>query len=143
MTTIDLQVTIHASLFDVFNAVVDYESYPQWQPHVHLAKVTDAKPFRTGSMVYLEKQFGLTRIFVNADVTELQRNKLIEIKGVHGRLRFRRQIEFSSTGRETIIRDKVTFATAWFHFWYTPILTATMRSQMKREWELLRRKLTP
>lgn len=142
MATIDLQITLHAPLFDVFKAVTDFEAYPQWQPHVSLAKVSDGAPFRVGSMVYLEKKFGMGSIFINADVTEHQRNKSLELKGVHGRFRFRRLIEFTSTGRETLIRDSMTVHTGWLYFWYTPLLTATLRQQMRHEWELLRRKLT-
>lgn len=142
MPEVDLQVTISRPLFDVFKKAVDFDALTTWQPHVSLVKVTEGTPLRSGSMLYMEKKFGMGQIFVNADVIDLQRNKLIELKGVHGRFRFHRMTEFSSSGAgQTLIRDRFTLQTGWIFFWYNGWLRSTLESQLKAEWDMLKRAL--
>jgi len=138
---VEYSITIHKSLFDVFKMATDYEQQPSWQPSIRMAKVTPNDPVRTGSMLYMEKTLPVGLVFINADITEFNRNKSVEMQGVHGRFRFKRTTEFASTGRETIVRDKIEMPTGCLYFWYTPLLQNMLRAQMTKEWTLLKKRL--
>src|SRR5262245_52671691 len=125
MADIEHQVTIARPIGEVYNAVTAYEdsaALQLWQPELEAVGVTAGKPLRTGSMIAMTRRFMGSRIFVNVDVIELQRNKRFEIKGVHGRFPFRREIEFAPSGRDTLIRDSITLRIGWLFFWYRPFV---------------------
>jgi uncharacterized membrane protein len=138
---IDQSITIQKPLFDVFKTATDYEQYPTWQTGVSLVKLTSGDPIRTGTMLYMEKQFLGGKTFVNADIVEFQRNKSIEMQGIHGRFRFKRIIDFSSSGRDTVIRERFEMNTGCLYFWYNPILQSALTNQIKQEQALLKKKL--
>lgn len=144
MADIEHQVTIARPIGEVYNAVTAYEDsagLQRWQPELESVGVTAGNPLRTGSMIAMTRRFMGSRIFVNVDVIELQRNKRFEIKGVHGRFPFRREIEFSPSGRDTLIRDNITLRMSWLFFWYRPFVRSTLSRQTAREWANLKREL--
>jgi xanthine dehydrogenase molybdopterin-binding subunit B len=67
-------------------------------------------------------------------MVEVERNKSLEMTGIWGRFPFRRRVEFASTGRETQIKDRLTIKTGFLFFWYAPILSRALKSQLKQEW---------
>jgi len=138
---IDQKYTIHKALPDVWRMVSDFEQYPRWQPGVRLARVTPNDPIRTGSMLYIEQQGLLGTTFINADLIDFQRSKIIDMKGVYGRFRFRRTIELSSAGRETTVRDRIEMNPGCLYSWYTPLLRAQLSGQMQRDWNTLKKQL--
>jgi uncharacterized membrane protein len=138
---IEHKVTVRRAVPEVWRMISDFEDYPRWQPHTRLVKVTPNDPIRQGSMLYLEKSdpFGLT--FINADLIEYQRNKMIDMKGVYGRFRFRRTIELNLSGMETLVRDRIEVNPGCLYFWYTPLLRALLNGQMQREWDAVKKAL--
>jgi uncharacterized membrane protein len=144
VATIENSITIARPISDVYRTVTNYdddEQMKQWRTSIVNIGITAGNPLRTGSMIAMTKQFRGSGIFVNADVTDLQRNKRVELKGMHGRFPFVRSIEFAPSGRETVIRDHIELRTPWFFFFYTPILTGALNRQVKREWEALKQML--
>jgi hypothetical protein len=137
MPVIEQTVSIQKPLFDVFRAATDFAAWGNWQNGVRNVALISADPIRAGTMVSMER--GST--FINADVTEYQRQKTLSLSGVWGRFRFTRHIEFSATGRETIIRDKMSVQTGFLWFWYNPILTARLNGQIKSDWANLKKQL--
>jgi hypothetical protein len=103
--------------------------------------ITAGDPLRSGSMIAMTRRFLGASIFVNADVLEVQRNKRIELQGIHGRFRFRREIEFTPDARSTKINDKITVQTGIIFFWYRPILLGALRRQIEQEWQNLKKLL--
>lgn len=138
---IEQKVTVRRALPDVWRMISDFEDYPRWQPHTRLAKVTPNDPIRQGSMLYIEKSDPLGVTFINADLIEFQRSKMIDMKGVYGRFRFRRTMEFSTSGMETLVRDRIEMNPGCLYFWYTPILRSMLTSQMQREWDAVKKTL--
>lgn len=141
MATVEIHVTIARPVSDAFQAVTDFEnveSLQEWQPGLQSVGITAGNPLRTGSMLAMNRRFLGSTIFVNADVVELQRNKRLSLKGIHGRFNFTRTIEFSPSGRETKIQDTWEIRTGWLYFWYSPILTSALRSQTQRQWQRLK-----
>ena len=144
MATIETSITIGKPISDVYRAVTAYDSpgeMQKWRTAVQSIGITAGSPLRTGSMIAMTKMFLGSKIFVNVDITDLQRNKRIELKGMHGRFPFTRSIEFSPSGRETIIRDKIDVRTSWVFFFYTPFLTSNLTRQVKQEWQALKQLL--
>lgn len=144
MADIEHQVTIARPISEVYKAVTDYgdtEAMQEWQSDLKTVGITAGDPLRTGSMIGMTKRFISSIIFVNVDVSELQRNKRFEIQGVHGRFFLRREIEFTPSGRETVIKDKITLRVGWFLFWYRPIVKGALRSQTEKEWQKLKQLL--
>ena len=135
------EITIQASISPVFKAVADFENADTWQPDVVNVGLTAAKPLRTGSMVAMTKKFMGGEIFINADVTEYVPNKRIELKGVHGRFRFLREIEFTPMGGTTQINDRFAVSMGWFWFWYKPFFLRALRNQTADEWQRLKAQL--
>jgi len=141
VATIENSVTIAHPISDVYRTVTNYdapEEMKQWRQSIENIGITAGSPLRTGSMIAMTKRFRGSSIFVNLDVTDLQRNKRVELKGMHGRFPYVRSIEFSPSGRETVIRDKIELRTHWIFFLYTPFLTNALTRQVKQEWQALK-----
>lgn len=144
MADIEHQITIARPINEVYKAATDYgntEGLQEWQSDLKTIGITAGDPLRTGSMIGMTKRFMTSVIFVNADVVELQRNKRFELSGIHGRFAFRREIEFTPSGRETVIKDKITLRVGWFFFWYRPFVTGALRNQTAKEWQKLKQLL--
>jgi uncharacterized protein YndB with AHSA1/START domain len=135
------EVTINASISPVFQAVADFEHANTWQPDVVNVGLTAAKPLRTGSMVSMTKKFMGSETFINADVTDYKPNKRIELKGIHGRFRFQREIEFTPMGGSTKIDDRFEVSMGWFWFWYKPFFMRALQNQTADEWQNLKNQL--
>lgn len=144
MADIELKINISRPIGDVFKAASDYENsdaIKSWQPAVVSMGITEGNPIRTGSMIAMTRKFMISNIFVNLDVLDFQRNKRIELSGIHGRFRFRREIEFVPNGRESSITDRISVNTNFIFFWYRPFLLNAIRSQIKQEWDTLKKQL--
>jgi hypothetical protein len=141
MADIEQQITIARPVSDVYNAITDYENLEamkKWQPDTLSLGVTAGSPLRAGSMIAMTRRFMGSKIFVNVDVMEVQRNKRFEVKGIHGRFPYRREIELSPAGRETAIRDNIFIKTGWLFFWYRPFVQRAIASQTAKEWQNLK-----
>ena len=144
MADIEHQISIARPISDVFNAATQYEdetALRQWQTSIVSLGVTAGKPLRTGSMIGMTKRFMSGKVFVNFDVIDLQRNKRFEVKGVHGRFAFRREIEFSPSGRDTTIRDQITLQIPWLYILFRPFVRAALIKQTGQEWLALKKLL--
>ena len=144
MADIENQVTITRPITDVYTAITDYEnleSMRRWQPDTLSLGVTAGSPLRAGSMIAMTRRFMGSKTFVNFDVLEIQRNKRIELKGIHGRFPFRREIEINPSGRETLIRDSITLNIGWLFFWYRPFVRGALSRQTAQEWANLKKVL--
>jgi hypothetical protein len=144
MADIEHKLSIARPVSDVFKAVSDFENteaMQQWQPALKSMGITEGNPVRTGSMVAMTRRFMTGDIFVNLDVLDLQRNKRLELQGIHGRFRIRREIEFVPNGRESNISDKINIQTHFIWFWYRPFLIGALRSQTAQEWQNLKKQL--
>lgn len=144
MADIEHQITIAHPITEVYRAVTDYENpevLQSWQRDLRTLGITAGDPLRTGSMIAMKRRFLGSDIFVNLDVTDLQRNKRFELKGIHGRFAYQREIEFAPSGRETLINDKINLRASWFLFWYRPFVRSAIQRQTRREWENLKRQL--
>lgn len=135
------EVTIAAPVSTVFNAVADFESAKQWQPALESVGLTAAKPLRTGSMVSMTKNHLAGSVFINADVTDYKPNKRIELKGMYGRFRFLREMEFTPLGGETLINDRIVVSISWLWFWYKPFWLQKLRQITAEEWQQLQQQL--
>jgi uncharacterized membrane protein len=138
---IENSVTIQKPIFDVFRMATDFDSFATWQPATKLVKVTPNDPVRTGSMIYMEKSLPTGLTFINADLIDYQRNKVMEMKGVFGRFKFTRKTEFITSGRDTIVKDRLEMPTGCIYFWYAPLLRRMIEGQTKREWAVLKQRL--
>jgi len=144
MADIEHSITINSNLIEVYKAVTAYgdaDELKTWQTTIKSVGVTAGNPIRTGSMIAMKRQFILSEVFVNVDVVDLQRNKRFELKGVHGRFPFRREIEFSPNGRETQIKDRIWLKTGFIFFWWRPFVISALKSQTAKEWESLKQVL--
>jgi carbon monoxide dehydrogenase subunit G len=144
MADIEHQITIARPISDVYNAISDYENLEamqKWQPDLLSLGVTAGNPLRAGSMIAMTRRFMGSKIFVNVDVMENQRNKRFEVKGIHGRFPYRREIEVSPIGRETVIRDNIFIKTGWLFFWYRPFVRSAISRQTLQEWKNLKQLL--
>lgn len=137
MPVIEQKIVIQKPLFDVFRVAMDFKNIANWQPRATAVNMTSGDPIRPGTMLSIRRG----TVFINADVVEFERNKKILMQGIWGRFRFNRVIEFHSGGRETTIHDKLNIQTGWLYFWYAPILSATLRSELGAEWAQLKKQL--
>jgi len=144
VATIENSITIGRPISDVYRTVTDFsnsERMKAWRTSVQSIGITAGDPLRTGSMIAMTKHFLGSAIFVNVDITDLQRNKRVELKGMHGRFPYVRSIEFAPSGRETVVRDHIEIRTPWIFFFYTPFLTSSLKRQTQQEWQALKEML--
>jgi carbon monoxide dehydrogenase subunit G len=144
MADIEHQMTIARPVTEVYSALTDYDNLAEmqrWQPATLSLSVTAGNPLRAGTMIAMTRRFMGGKIFVNVDVLEIQRNKRIELKGVHGRFPFRREIEINPSGRETLIHDSIYLKTSWLFFWYRPFVIRALTRQTTQEWANLKKML--
>ena len=92
-------------------------------------------------MIAMKRHFILSEIFVNADIVDFQRNKRFDLKGMHGRFPFRREIEFTPNGLETKVTDRIWLKTGFFFFWWRPFVISALKSQTDQEWQNLKQML--
>ncbi len=137
MPVIEQKIVIQKPLFDVFRVATDFKTVSSWQPRTTAINITSGDPIRPGTMLSIRRG----GVFINADIIEYDRNKKVLMQGIWGRFRFSRTIEFHSGGRETTINDKLNIHTGWLYFWYAPILSATLRSELSAEWAQLKKQL--
>ena len=145
MANVEYSVTIARPVSDVFSAATGFDKLDamrKWQPDLLSVGITAGDPLRTGTMIAMTRRFLGSQIFVNVDVVDFQRNKRIELKGMHGRFAYRREIEFSPSGRDTVLTDRITIAAGWLFFWYRPFLYGAVRRQITQEWNLLKNQLS-
>ncbi len=141
MPHVSYHTTLNAPLFDVFKLATDFTAMPTWSRETRSVHLMNADPLRAGSMITIERTFGGSLIFINADLIEFQRNKSYDMSGVHGRFRFRRTIEFTANSGQTQVRDNFYVYTSALYFWYNPILKANMAGYLKSEWAQLAKAL--
>lgn len=144
MADIEHQLTIARPITEVYNALTNFDNVDEmrkWQPDTLSVGVTAGNPLRAGSMIAMTRRFMGSKIFVNTDVLEIQRNKRIELKGIHGRFPFRREIELNPSGRDTVINDNITLHISWFFFWYRPFVRGALNKQTAQEWSRLKQLL--
>lgn len=134
MASVEYSIAIQAPVTKVFKEATDYDTMHRWQADLVSVNVTAGNPLRSGSIISMQRHFQTSDIFVNADVIDFQRNKRLEMRGIHGRFRFTRVIEFQPGGGETIIRDQFDIKTGIIFFWYAPIMTGNLKRQIAREW---------
>lgn len=141
MADIEHSITVSSNLVEVYKAVTAYDdadSIKEWQTSIKSLGVTAGSPLRTGSMIAMKRQFIMSEVFMNVDVTDLQRNKRFDLQGIHGRFSFRREIEFSPSGRETVIKDRIWLKTGILFFWWRPFVLAALKGQISKEWASLK-----
>lgn len=141
MVTIEIKLTINRPISEVYSAFTNYDNptaLQAWQKGINDVGITAGNPLRAGSMIAMRKRFGASEIFVNFDVMDFQRNKRLEVQGVHGRFFFKRETDFTPSGRETLVKDVMSVRTGWFMFWYNPILTGMLRKGLESEWQALK-----
>lgn len=144
MADIEHQITIKNNIVEVYKVATAFEdegALQAWRSSIKSVGVTAGNPLRTGSMIAMKKNFITSEIFVNADVVDLQRNKRIEVKGIHGRFFYNREIEFTSSGRETLVNDRINIKTGFIYFWWRPILLNALKGQTAKEWQALKQLL--
>jgi hypothetical protein len=138
MASIENSIQIQRPVTLVYASLTDFERMKDWQPDLLNVAVTSANPLRVGTMLSMDRRFGGSQTFINADFLEVQRNQVLEYQGLHGRFRFRRRIELSSAGGETKLKDTITlhigFLMSLFFFWYPAVL----RRQTNDEWRRLK-----
>lgn len=143
MASIESGVTIQAPVSKVYEKVTAFEGgeVQEWRESVETVNITAGNPLRAGSMIAMTKRFRGSSIFLNVDVVDLQRNKKVSLQGMHGRFRYRRDIEFTPISRETRVSDRIQLDLGWFWFWYAPLVSASLRRQTQREWQQLKQLL--
>ncbi len=140
MANVEFSTTIARPVSDVFSAATSFdnlEALRKWQPDLLNVGITAGDPLRTGSMIAMTRRFLGSQIYV----IDYQRNKRIELKGMHGRFPYRREIEFTPSGRETLVSDKITMPIGWLFFWYRPFVWGAVRRQISAEWQNLKTQL--
>jgi uncharacterized membrane protein len=138
MPVIEHKLTIQRQLFDVFKLATEYKDFPKWQSGTKDVRITSGEPVRAGTMVTIIRN----NVFINADILEFQRNKLVKMQGVWGRFRFVRTQEFTSNaGRETQIKDHINVQTGFLYFWYAPILRMQISNQLRSDWAAIKKQL--
>lgn len=144
MATIEYSISIARSVSDVYSAATAYDdpdAMKQWRSDIETIGITAGSPLRSGSMIAMTKHFNGSKIFINFDILDLQRNKYVKLQGMHGRFPYTREIDFGVNGRETNVKDVIVVNTSWLFFWYAPLLSRALEAQIKREWETLKRQL--
>lgn len=131
MPVIERRVTIQRPLFEVFRYISDFRNMPEWQPATLQVSVTAGNPTQVGTMVSLSRRSWLE--FINADVVDYQVNQMISLKGVVGRFPFRRVYRFESSGRETVVSDRIELHTGCLYSWMGPLLSVSLGRQMTAE----------
>lgn len=139
MPTYENYVLIERPVFDVFKYIGDFENDPSWK-NVHNVGITSGNPIRPGSMVAMTRPILGRKGFVNADVTEYDRNKKIELKGSFFGFPFVRTITFEHRGQQTGVKDVLTISTRWM-VWFNLFFAIGLKGTLASEWRNLKQLL--
>jgi uncharacterized membrane protein len=114
MPVIKHTVTIERPVSEVFSYVSDFSKYSEWQPDIISIHQTEGKT-HVGSMITIERHLRavFARLDLNADITDLQLNKIIQYKGTIGVYPVIGSYTFEPQGRTTVITE-TTDVRMWF-----------------------------
>ena len=138
MATIEVVITIARPIGEVFSAVVDYANVGKWQAGTGKVTVVPDTRLRTGAMVTQERRAGGMDMLLNADVLELQTNKLLEMQGVIGKHPFRDRFEFMPQGRTTQLLHTRRTAGGILTRIFSPFVGMRMKRVMAADLERLK-----
>lgn len=140
MPQISANVTINASIGDVFRYAVD--NLQQWQPDIEGMDMTDDR-IRLGISITQRRNTFLMgwRLDLNADITDYKPNKLIEYKGVLGRFPVLGQLEFTPQGGTTLVTERLNIRMPWLTMLYSPFMRRVMTSRTSKVLNLLKSQL--
>ena len=138
MAAIEHTIEIQRPVSEVFARIADFDNVGDWQPAVLASSMSVADPVRIGTMISQTRRLHGRKHFLNVDLIDFQRNKLVELKGMYTGYPYHRRIELAPQGRTTRIKDTIDIRTGWLYFWYRPILVGSLRNQTKQEWEALK-----
>lgn len=140
MPRIEHRLTINRPLIEVFRKATDFsiDSLREWQPDTQSVNLISGDPIRPGTMISLDRKLMGSSVFVNTDVIDFQRNKLMEVKGAHGSFPYHRLTEYTSSGGSTTIHDQIHIRVPWWRFWMIPFVGPPVRRQTAAEWQALK-----
>ncbi|PJF29694.1 MAG: hypothetical protein CUN52_07080 [Phototrophicales bacterium] len=140
MPKISINVTINASIGDVFRYAID--NLQAWQTDVENMDMTDER-IRTGISITQRRSTHLMgwRLDLNADITDYKPNKLVEYKGVLGRFPVSGQIEFTPQGGTTLVCETMTIRMPFLTGLYAPFMRRVMTARTQRVLNTLKNQL--
>ncbi|MCU0480179.1 MAG: SRPBCC family protein [Anaerolineae bacterium] len=140
MPKISAQVTIQASISDVFrHAVNDLKA---WQTDIEGMDMTDDR-IRQGISITQRRNTYLMgwRLDLNADITDYKPNKLVEYKGVLGRFSVVGSIEFTPQGGTTLVSESINIRMPFLTGLYAPFMRRVMTARTQKMLNTLKNQL--
>ena len=131
MPRFEAQVLINRPVFQVFRYVSDFNNDLNWR-NVRNIGITSGDPIRTGSMVAMTRRITVRSGFVNADVTDFERNRRIELKGSYWGFPFVSTMTFDHRGQQTNVKESLYIRTRWF-FWFGIFFNLTLNGVLRGE----------
>lgn len=140
MPKISAQVTIQASISDVFRHAVN--DLKVWQTDIEGMDMTDDR-IRQGISITQRRNTYLMgwRLDLNADITDYKPNKLVEYKGVLGRFSVVGSIEFTPTGGATQVSESINIKMPFLMGLYAPFMRRVMTARTQKMLNTLKSQL--
>lgn len=143
MPVIKHTVTIERPISEVFGYVSDFSKHGEWQPDIINIHQSEGKT-HVGSMVTIERRLRavFARLDLNADITDLQLNKVIQYKGTIGVHPVIGSYAFEPQGRTTVVTE-----TTDVRMWFLPRITTgwlfnmTLKNRSQKTLENLKKLL--
>jgi len=140
MPKINVQVTISASISDVFRHAVN--DFKVWQTDIEAMDMTDDR-IRQGISITQRRNSYLMgwRLDLNADITDYKPNKLVEYKGVLGRFSVTGSLEFTPQGGTTLVSETLSIRMPFLTGLYAPFMRRVMTTRTKKALSTLKSQL--
>lgn len=140
MPKVSAQVTINASISDVFRHAVN--DLKVWQTDIEGMDMTDDR-IRQGISITQRRNTYLMgwRLDLNADITDYKPNKLVEYKGVLGRFSVVGSIEFTPTGGATQVSESINIRMPFLTGLYAPFMRRVMTARTQKMLNTLKSQL--
>ncbi len=124
MGTIAEKIEVNAPLKPVWDAVIDFEARPKWEPRVKEAKVLDNGPLREGSRIRLR----VDRDRFTATVVQIEPEKRLVLLVKGPGFRVHHSYALSSGGVGTVVS-----MTGEYHGLVGALVTRFMRGSLRRD----------
>lgn len=142
MAKIDYSIIINRPIHEVFSFISDFTNDTKWKPDVIKVWQTEGKT-RVGTMVTQARRLRVLfyQLDLNADVTEYQLNKKIEVKGTIGFFPFTTTYTFEPSGLNTKITESQDINMWGIHRIFGGMMSGAMRRRADMTWNNLKKLL--
>lgn len=138
MATLEASIIINRPVEEVFAAVIDFNSHPQWRGGLLKAEVTSRGPLGAGSTYTYDMQVMGRKIETTGEVVAYEPPTAYAWKATSGPFPLRGRVSCEAVADGTRVTETVEAEPGGFFKLAEPVLLRQQRGQMEKDLKMLK-----